>query len=176
MKIKYKDFTLFTRSKTESQYLENKFSLSALAKQLWQSRPFDKPIRLLGLSLSNLNTEEKKQVSVQLKIPFPEFFYNSITISIFVIIRYSVLLLYIYYSKKTDMNGTMLQSFHWYTDGDSFLWKNIQETADYLKDIGITAVWFPPVYKCASGAYSVGYDPYDLFDLGEFNQKRKCTN
>ena len=90
LKIKYKDFTLFTRSKTESQYLENKFSLSALAKQLWQSRPFDKPIRLLGLSLSNLNTEEKKQVSVQLKIPFPEF-YNSITISIFVIIRYSVL-------------------------------------------------------------------------------------
>lgn len=73
LKIKYKDFTLFTRSKTESQYLENKFSLSALAKQLWQSRPFDKPIRLLGLSLSNLNTEEKKQVSVQLKIPFPEF-------------------------------------------------------------------------------------------------------
>ncbi|MCT4013681.1 alpha-amylase [Elizabethkingia anophelis] len=69
------------------------------------------------------------------------------------------------------MNGTMLQSFHWYTDGDSFLWKNIQETADYLKDIGITAVWLPPAYKCASGAYSVGYDPYDLFDLGEFNQK-----
>lgn len=69
------------------------------------------------------------------------------------------------------MNGTMLQSFHWYTNGDSFLWKNIQETADYLKDIGITAVWLPPAYKCASGAYSVGYDPYDLFDLGEFNQK-----
>ncbi|WP_438833105.1 DinB/UmuC family translesion DNA polymerase, partial [Elizabethkingia meningoseptica] len=73
LKIKYKAFTLFTRSKTESQYLENKFSLSALAKQLCQSRPFDKPIRLLGLSLSNLNTEEKKQVAVQLKVPFPEF-------------------------------------------------------------------------------------------------------
>jgi alpha-amylase len=69
------------------------------------------------------------------------------------------------------MNGTMLQYFHWYTDGDSFLWKNLKETADYLKHIGITAVWLPPAYKCASGNYSVGYDPYDLFDLGEFNQK-----
>jgi len=69
------------------------------------------------------------------------------------------------------MNGTMLQYFHWYTDGDSFLWKNLKETAEYLKHIGITAVWLPPAYKCASGNYSVGYDPYDLFDLGEFNQK-----
>ena len=38
------------------------------ARQLWELRPYDKAIRLLGLSLSNLNTEEKKHVSVQLKI------------------------------------------------------------------------------------------------------------
>ncbi len=101
LKIKYKDFTLFTRSKTESQYLENKFSLSALAKQLWQSRPFDKPIRLLGLSLSNLNTEEKKQVSVQLKIPFPEFFITVLLYQFFCNYKiFSSFLLYIYYSKK----------------------------------------------------------------------------
>ncbi len=29
----------------------------------------------------------------------------------------------------------------------------------------------PPAYKGASGGYSVGYDSYDLFDLGEFDQK-----
>jgi hypothetical protein len=29
----------------------------------------------------------------------------------------------------------------------------------------------PPAYKGASGGYSVGYDTYDLFDLGEFDQK-----
>lgn len=28
-----------------------------------------------------------------------------------------------------------------------------------------------PAYKGASGGYSVGYDSYDLFDLGEFDQK-----
>jgi alpha-amylase len=32
-------------------------------------------------------------------------------------------------------------------------------------------IWLPPAYKGASGGYSVGYDSYDLFDLGEFDQK-----
>ena len=73
LKIKYKDFTLYTRSKTQDFYFENAEAFYNTAQQLWELRPFDKAIRLLGLSLSNLNTEEKKQVSVQLKIPFEEF-------------------------------------------------------------------------------------------------------
>mgnify|MGYP002148466797 CR=1 FL=1 len=40
-----------------------------------------------------------------------------------------------------------------------------------LNEIGINMVWLPPAYKGASGGYSVGYDTYDLFDLGEFDQK-----
>ena len=73
LKIKYKDFTQFTRSKTLDSYFINSEHFYKVAHQLWELRPFDKAIRLLGLSLSNLNTEEKKQVSVQLKIPFIEF-------------------------------------------------------------------------------------------------------
>ena len=73
LKIKYKDFSVFTRSKTQEYYYENSMKFYEIAKKLWQLRPFDKPVRLLGLSLSNLNTQEKKQVSVQLKIPFEEF-------------------------------------------------------------------------------------------------------
>ena len=73
LKIKYKDFTVYTRSKTQEIYYENAKDFYLIAKQLWELRPFDKPVRLLGLSLSNLNTQEKKQVSVQLKIPFEEF-------------------------------------------------------------------------------------------------------
>jgi len=69
------------------------------------------------------------------------------------------------------MNGTMIQFFHWYTDGDSFLWKHVKESADYLSELGITAVWLPPAYKSTNGGYGVGYGPYDLFDLGEFDQK-----
>lgn len=37
--------------------------------------------------------------------------------------------------------------------------------------MGVTEVWLPPAYKGASGGASVGYDTYDLFDLGEFDQK-----
>ena len=40
-----------------------------------------------------------------------------------------------------------------------------------LNEIGINMIWLPPAYKGASGGYSVGYDSYDLFDLGEFDQK-----
>ena len=69
------------------------------------------------------------------------------------------------------MNGTMIQFFNWYTDGDSFLWKHTKDQATNLSDLGITAAWLPPAYKSTNAGFSVGYDPYDLFDLGEFDQK-----
>ena len=37
--------------------------------------------------------------------------------------------------------------------------------------IGITDVWLPPAYKCAGGKFDAGYAVYDLYDLGEFDQK-----
>lgn len=73
LKIKYKDFSLFTRSITKEDYFTSAEEYFRTGKKLWEARPYDKPVRLLGLSLSHLNTEEKKQVSVQLKIPFKEF-------------------------------------------------------------------------------------------------------
>jgi DNA polymerase-4 len=73
LKIKYKDFSLFTRSSTKEEYFNSEEEYFKTSKKLWELRPFDKPVRLLGLSLSHLNTEEKKQISVQLKIPFEEF-------------------------------------------------------------------------------------------------------
>ena len=68
-------------------------------------------------------------------------------------------------------NSTMIQYFHWYSEGNGKLWKEAQENAQYLSDLGITSVWFPPAYKSTNGGNSVGYDAYDLFDLGEFDQK-----
>lgn len=73
LKIKYKDFTQYTRSTTQEVYFASATDFYKTAQKLWELRPFDKPVRLLGLSLSNLNTQEKKQISVQLKIPFEEF-------------------------------------------------------------------------------------------------------
>ena len=68
-------------------------------------------------------------------------------------------------------NETILQFFHWYTPADGALWKQFTTQAQHLKDTGLTMIWFPPAYKGNAGGLSVGYDPYDLYDLGEFDQK-----
>ena len=65
----------------------------------------------------------------------------------------------------------LLQFFHWYYPDGGRLWGEVAEKAGSLADMGITDVWLPPAYKGAAGGYSVGYDTYDLFDLGEFDQK-----
>ncbi|MFP3598606.1 alpha-amylase [Chryseobacterium sp. SIMBA_029] len=67
------------------------------------------------------------------------------------------------------MNGVIIQFFHWYHDGN--LWNEFVEKCSYLKSLGCTAVWFPPATKCVLGKEGRGYDVYDLYDLGEFNQK-----
>ncbi len=68
-------------------------------------------------------------------------------------------------------NGTMMQYFEWYLPADGNLWNQLSEHAKELKAAGIDAVWLPPAYKGAAGINSVGYDVYDMYDLGEFNQK-----
>lgn len=66
---------------------------------------------------------------------------------------------------------TLLQFFHWYYPDGGGLWREVADKAASLADMGVTDVWLPPAYKGAAGGYSVGYDSYDLFDLGEFDQK-----
>lgn len=68
-------------------------------------------------------------------------------------------------------NQTLIQYFHWYYNDGENLWRKAASRASALKESGITAVWFPPAYKSTEGDASTGYDCYDLFDLGEFDQK-----
>lgn len=68
-------------------------------------------------------------------------------------------------------NQTLIQYFHWYYNEEQNLWAKVANDAVHLKEMGVTTVWLPPAYKGSSGGYSVGYDAYDLFDLGEFEQK-----
>ena len=68
-------------------------------------------------------------------------------------------------------NPTLIQFFHWYYPGNGVLWKNFGKEIPRLSALGITAAWLPPPYKGGSGSSSVGYDVYDLFDLGEFKQQ-----
>lgn len=73
--------------------------------------------------------------------------------------------------KKIKINGTIMQYFEWYLPRNCALWNKVSDEAKHLNDIGITAVWLPPAYKGADGNNDVGYAVYDLYDLGEFNQK-----
>lgn len=67
-------------------------------------------------------------------------------------------------------NGVMMQYFEWNLPNDGKLWNKLKADAKHLHEIGITAVWIPPAYK-ADEQQDEGYATYDLFDLGEFNQK-----
>lgn len=69
------------------------------------------------------------------------------------------------------LNGTMMQFFHWYTPADGSLWNELRHKADELAELGIDSVWLPPAYKGTGGGMSNGYDVYDIYDLGEFDQK-----
>ena len=68
-------------------------------------------------------------------------------------------------------NDTLMQYFEWYLPSDSTLWNTVTKEAKHLENIGITHLWLPPSYKGASGKDDVGYGVYDLYDLGEFDQK-----
>ncbi|WP_406685216.1 DNA polymerase IV [Seonamhaeicola sp. MEBiC1930] len=75
LKIKYSDFTLQTRSKTLPYFISDNNVILDTAKDLLYQERLNNSVRLLGISLSNLNTEtkkkpEKKSVSVQLKFGF----------------------------------------------------------------------------------------------------------
>ena len=71
---------------------------------------------------------------------------------------------------RAPKNGCMFQYFEWYLPDTGDLWKQLTQDAQSLSEKGVTAVWIPPAYK-AIKTEDVGYGVYDLFDLGEFNQK-----
>ncbi len=70
LKIKYSDFTQQTRSKTLPYFISDKALILEMVKELLYQERMKDSVRLLGISLSNLNTEEKKAVVVQLKFAF----------------------------------------------------------------------------------------------------------
>lgn len=67
-------------------------------------------------------------------------------------------------------NKTMFQGFEWYIPADHQHWKRLTRAVPSLAALGITSVWIPPATK-ASWRDTNGYDIYDLYDLGEFDQK-----
>ncbi|MBN1305784.1 MAG: hypothetical protein JXA13_15205 [Anaerolineales bacterium] len=72
--------------------------------------------------------------------------------------------------------GVMMQAIYWdhpRLDKKEYQWwKFVESRIPQLARSGFTALWLPPVYKAANlSAPSMGCDPYDYYDLGEFDQK-----
>ncbi len=69
-------------------------------------------------------------------------------------------------------NGVMLQAFEWNTEGGGTFYDRIRNQAAQFAGAGFTALWLPPAFKGTS-SLDVGYGTYDLYDLGEFDQKEE---
>lgn len=72
--------------------------------------------------------------------------------------------------QPTPENTTMMQAFEWYVPADHKHWRRLESQLSQLKSYGIDNLWIPPACK-ASSPNGNGYDIYDLYDLGEFDQK-----
>ena len=70
--------------------------------------------------------------------------------------------------------GVMMQAFYWdcpRAAGVEFAWwPHVTARLPDLRAAGFSALWLPPCNK-AENAASMGYDPFDYFDLGEFDQR-----
>jgi alpha-amylase len=70
--------------------------------------------------------------------------------------------------------GVLMQAFYWDSPGVSNKqfrwWDAIRQEIPHLRSAGITALWLPPACK-AKDVISMGYDPFDFYDLGEYMQK-----
>ncbi|KAI9932117.1 hypothetical protein ASPWEDRAFT_171758 [Aspergillus wentii DTO 134E9] len=67
-------------------------------------------------------------------------------------------------------NTLMMQAFEWHVPDDQNHWRRLRKALPSLKDIGVDNMWIPPGCKAMSPSGN-GYDIYDLYDLGEFDQK-----
>ena len=70
LKIKYSDFTQQTRSKTVQNFVQKKYEIMQIVKELLYQEKFKNSVRLLGISFSNLDTAKKEPVWVQLMLEF----------------------------------------------------------------------------------------------------------
>lgn len=76
----------------------------------------------------------------------------------------------------------IMQGFYWNVpspaagnSGADWWWDHLAKQANTMKLDGFGTLWIPPALKGNSGGYSVGYDPFDDYDLGSKNQKSTVT-
>ncbi len=71
----------------------------------------------------------------------------------------------------TPKSDVFMQAFYWNSTPGGIWWDSLAALAPRLASAGFSAVWLPPPTKGASGSYSMGYDLYDHYDFGDYNQE-----
>lgn len=66
--------------------------------------------------------------------------------------------------------GVMMQAFYWDVPAGGNWWQTIENKVQDWSNAGIDAIWLPPVSKAQNGPFSMGYDPFDYFDFGQYDQ------
>ena len=61
LKLRYSDFTTHTRSRSIDHFTDKESEIYAIAAQLLEEHPREQPFRLLGISISNLDTESRSE-------------------------------------------------------------------------------------------------------------------
>ncbi|NAS29664.1 alpha-amylase [Flavobacteriaceae bacterium R38] len=64
----------------------------------------------------------------------------------------------------------MMQAFYWDVPAGGTWWDEVKTKIPSWQNAGIDAIWLPPVSKAMNGPLSMGYDPFDYFDFGNFDQ------
>jgi alpha-amylase len=67
--------------------------------------------------------------------------------------------------------GVMMQAFYWDVPAGGVWWETVESKIDAWDAAGISSIWLPPLNKTMNGPFSMGYDPYDFYDFGEFDQQ-----
>ncbi|KZS41741.1 alpha-amylase [Aquimarina aggregata] len=80
-------------------------------------------------------------------------------------------------SLKMDLNqfkredaGIFMQAFYWDVEPRGAWYDEVSKSIEDWAASGIDRIWLAPPGKAQSGGFSMGYDPCDYFDLGEFDQ------
>lgn len=77
----------------------------------------------------------------------------------------------VYAQNGNPKSDVYLQGFYWNSTPGGVWYDSLAKLAPRLASAGFSAVWFPSPCKGAGGGMSMGYDPYDHYDFGEYYQK-----
>ena len=73
-------------------------------------------------------------------------------------------------TKSANNASVLMQAFYWDVPNGGNWWNTLNSKMSDWGDAGINAIWLPPASKAQNGANSMGYDPFDYFDFGQYDQ------